>query len=151
MHFFKNILTKAELRHLATSIGEAELTSSGQIRIVVRHHRHWDERRLSLHDLALKEFHHLGMEKTRNRTGVLILILLSERRFQIIADEGIHKKVEDGTWDGLAHNLSAHFQRGNFQQGLQEAILEVGRVLTRHFPVTPGETTDELPNEIIEQ
>ena len=147
--FSKKYLSEAELTSLSTVIGEAEKSTSGEIRVVVRHRRHWNERSLSLHELALQEFRKLGMDKTQDRTGVLIMLLLSERKFQIIADEGIHKKVEEGTWDKIAARMSTHFKDGKFANGITEAIREVGTTLSKHFPRDPGDR-DELSNQIVE-
>ncbi len=146
----KRILTAQDLRELTAVIAEAEKETSGEIRVVVRHRRTWRERKLALHELALKEFHHLGMHKTRDRTGVLILLLLSERKFHIIADEGIHGKVAEGTWDRVAARMSAHFKEGKFLHGLSEAIRAVGNTLAGHFPRNPNDR-NELPDQIIEE
>jgi len=146
----KKYLTKSELHSLSSVIAEAEKNTSGEIRVIIRRHRHWKERKLSIHELTLGEFHRLGMEKTRDRTGVLILLLLSEKKFQIIADEGIHTKVQDGTWSKVAGLMNRHFQQGQFYEGIAEAIRAVGNKLTEHFP-KKSDDTNELPNEIIEQ
>jgi uncharacterized membrane protein len=148
--FDKKILSKTDLESLAAAISDAEKTTSGEIRVVVRHHRHWKERKLSLHDLALNEFRRIGMEQTRDRTGVLILLLVSERQFQIIADEGIHTKVAEGTWDRIALSMSSHFREGKFAQGLTEAVRSVGAELAAHFP-RKSDDTNELPNDIIQR
>lgn len=147
---FKPYFSKDDLNTLSAVIAEAEKKTSGQIRIVVRHSKHWNEKRLSLHQLALKEFHRLGMQHTRNRTGVLLLLLFSERKFHIIADEGIHKKVDDGTWDRIAEVLSAHFKEGRYVQGISDAVTAVGAELTKHFPRSARDT-NELPNDVVER
>jgi uncharacterized membrane protein len=148
--FSKKILSKEELNALSSEIGEIEKRAAGELRVVLRHHRHLTERKLSLHDLALKEFTRLGMHRTKHRNGVLIFLLISERKFQIIADEGIHSKVEDGTWDGIATVMSSHFRESNFKKGISEALQAVGAVLSRHFPGT-GQAANELPNDVVEE
>ena len=148
--FSKKYLSEDELKSLSAVIAEAEKTTSGEIRVALRHRRSWKERSLSLHELALQEFRRLGMEKTHGRTGVLIMLLLSERKFQIIADEGIHKKVEDGTWDQIAGRMSAQFKAGRFADGITDAIREVGGVLSLHFP-RKNDDRDELSNQIVEK
>jgi len=150
MTFFKRYLSSDDRKTLAAEIAQAERTCSGEIRVVFRHHRHWNERKLSVHELAVREFHLLGMEKTVQRTGVLIFLMLSDRKFQIIADSGIHAKVEEGTWDEIAQALSGHFREGKYLGGLRKAVVSVGAVLTQHFPIEPGDN-DELPNDVIER
>ena len=146
----KKSLTNEDLKFLSEKIAEAETRTCGEIRVVVRHRRHWKERLLSVHDLALREFYRLGMEKTAQRTGILIILLLSERAFHIVADEGIQSKVEEGTWDSIASAMSGHFVKGNFRDGLSHAIERVGGVLATHFPGTPDQA-DQLPNDVIEE
>ena len=147
---FKPYFSKDDLKTLSAAIAEAEKKTSGQIRVVVRHGKHWNEKRLSLHQLALKEFHRLGMQHTRNRTGVLLLLLFSERKFHIIADEGIHKKVDDGTWGRIAEVISAHFKEGRYVQGITDAVTAVGTELAKHFPHSAGDT-NELPTDVVER
>ena len=145
----KKYLTKQDLHFLSQEIQKAENNTSGEIRVVFRHDRHWKERKLSLHELSLREFYHLGMDKTRERTGILILILFSERKFQIIADEGIHTRVEEGTWEGIAAKMSMQFKEGHYREGIAESVRVVGNILAKHFP-SRGDDKNELSNDIIE-
>jgi uncharacterized membrane protein YgcG len=94
------------------------------------------------HEIAVKEFHKLGMQHTKHRTGVLILLLFSKGKFEIIGDTGIHEKIADGTWEKIASRMGSHFQKGNFAAGLCEAVAEVGKVLTEHFPRTAEAAVD---------
>jgi len=146
----KRYFTKEDLKKLAEAIADAEKSTSGQIRVVARHSRHWRERKLSLHDLALREFHRLGIQNTRDHTGVLLLVLFSERKFQIIADKGIHSKVTEGTWERIAAGMSDHFRKENYVQGISEAVRVIGTELAKYFPRRP-EDTNELPDDIVEE
>jgi uncharacterized membrane protein len=148
--FGKKYLNKAELQSLSTVVAEAERNTSGEICVVLKQHRQWKERKLKLQELAMKEFHFLGMQNTRDRTGVLILLLLSEHKFQIIADEGIHKKVQEGTWQTIADSMTDYFKKGNYFDGIATAVKKVGEELAKHFP-RKSDDTNELPNEIIER
>jgi uncharacterized membrane protein len=145
----RRYLKRDDLKFLAEKISEAEQKTSGEIRVVLRHRRHRNEWSLSLHEFTLREFFHLGMHKTPQGTGVLILLLLSERKFQIIAGEGIHSRVPDGMWDSIGAAMSDHFKEGNFREGLAKAIGAVGAELSRHFPRT--EDRDHLSNDVLEE
>lgn len=146
----KKYLSEAGIKLVTARIAEAEKQTSGEIRVAIRHRRQLGEGKLALHELALKEFARLGMQNTNERTGVLIFLLLSERKFQIIADEGIHAKVAEGTWDRIAATMGGHFKAGNFAQGICDGVDAVGNELKQHFPGRP-EDTDELSNDIIER
>lgn len=143
----KKFLPEAELHAIARFIGEQERTTSGQIRVSIRQRRSRKERGLSIEELARKEFHALGMTKTANRTGVLIFLLLEDKKFHILADEGIHTKVGEGTWQTIANEMARHFAEKKFHDGILHGIRAVGAELSKHFPRKPGEA-NELPNTV---
>ncbi len=146
----RKYLSEGDIKDITAKIAGVEDQTPGELRVGIRHRRQRREWKLSLHELALNEFTRLGMQRTKNRTGVLILLLLSERKFQIIADEGIHSRVEEGTWDRIAADMTSHFKDGNFRKGICAAIDAVGTELKRHFPRKPDDR-NELPNEIVER
>lgn len=148
--FRKKYLDKTELQKLSQVIAAEEKRTSGEIRVVLKRRRKWSERKASLSDLALAEFRALGMQNTRDRTGVLIMILIADRKFQIIADEGINRKVKAGTWDRIADSMSGYFREEKYFEGLSGAISAVGAELAGNFP-RKSDDTDELSNEIVER
>ncbi|HEV8538784.1 MAG TPA: TPM domain-containing protein [Bacteroidota bacterium] len=146
----RKYLAEEDINSITAKIAEVENQTSGEIRVSVRHRRQWRERKLSLHELALAEFTRLGMHQTRDRTGVLILLLMSERKFHIIADGGIHAKVEEGTWDRVAAHMSSQFKEGKFARGICDAVEAVGTELKTHFP-RKHDDRNELSNEVVEE
>lgn len=146
----QRILTKDELKQLSQQIAEVEKKTSAEIRVVVRHKKHWTERRLDARQVAEREFSALGMTKTKEGTGILVFILVGERKFELLADKGIIKVLPEEFWSGLAGKLSAHFSKQNFFHGLKTSLAEIGEVLESKLPPT-GTNPDELPNDIIEE
>lgn len=143
----KKMFTKEDLAAITSAIGEAEKTTAGEIRVSIRQRCGWRERKLSIEQLARKEFHLLGMTETKDRIGILIFLLLQDKQFFILADEGIHVKVEDGTWEKIAGEISHHFSQKNFRQGIIHGVNTVGKVLSKYFPRTSADT-NELPNDV---
>jgi len=143
----KKFLPESDLHAIARFIGEQERTTSGQIRVSIRQRRERKERGLAIEELARKEFHALGMNKTAERTGVLILLLLEDKKFHIFADEGIHKKVGEGTWQTIANEMARHFSEKKFLEGILHGIRAVASELSKHFPHKPGKNSD-LPNTV---
>jgi uncharacterized membrane protein len=143
----KKFLPEEDLHAIARFIGEQEHATSGQIRVSIRQRRGRKERGLSIEELARKEFHALGMTKTAERTGVLIFLLLEDRKFHILADEGIHGKVGEETWQTIANEMARHFSEKKFREGILHGVRAVASELSKHFPHKPG-TNDELPNAV---
>jgi uncharacterized membrane protein len=143
----KKLIPEDDLHALARFIGEQEQLTSGQIRVSIRQRRSRKERGLSVEDLARKEFHALGMTKTAGRSGVLIFLLLEDRQFYILADEGIYGKVAQGTWERIAGEMSGHFSGKKFRDGLFYGVRSVAAELSKHFSHRPGDK-NELPNTV---
>lgn len=144
------ILSKQELHQLSTQISEIEKKTSAEIRVVVRHRKHWSERKLTPRQVAHREFVSLGMAKTEGGMGILVFILVSERQFELLADSGILKVLPNEYWAGIAGKLSEHFSKQNFYHGLRMSLQEIGEILEQKLPPT-GKNPDELPNDIIEE
>ncbi|HEV7507120.1 MAG TPA: hypothetical protein VGS07_19680 [Thermoanaerobaculia bacterium] len=88
---------------------------------------------------------------TENRTGILLFVSLFERRVVLLADSGIHQKVEEGQWESITRRLATEIRHGRPGPGLVEAIRECGELLARHHvEIRPGdrnELSDELRRE----
>ena len=70
------------------------------------------------------------------------------RLFQILADEGIHRKVAEGTWKKISAEMGEAFKAGKYYDGISGALSKVGDVLARHFP-SHGNHPNRLPDEIV--
>lgn len=98
---------------------------------------------------ALVSFLEKGLYRTRDETGILILISLLERRVHVLADRGINAKVPPRTWDEIVETVVAGIKAGRTCDALCTAIGRCGDLLEEHFPVR-ADDTDELPNLIID-
>ncbi|MEW5843356.1 MAG: TPM domain-containing protein [Bacteroidota bacterium] len=143
-----NYFSDDEFLRVSNKIKNAEKTTSGEIRVAIKEHRHFLDRKKNIRQLAEKEFHKLNMHNTRDKTGILLFLLLSDRQFYILADQGIHEKVGNETWDKLRDEIQQKFQNGNFCDGIIWGVERVGKILTKHFPVK-SDDTNELSNEIV--
>jgi uncharacterized membrane protein len=133
---------------ISNKIKEAEKTTSGEIRIAVKEKKLFLDRKKNIRQLAEKEFHKLNMHATRDKTGILLYLLLGERQFYILADSGIDKIVGQVTWDAVRDEIQLHFQNGKFCEGLIWGIERVGKILSEHFPIKTGDT-NELSNKVV--
>lgn len=143
-----NFFSDDDFLRVSNKIKEMEKNTSGEIRVAVKEKKHFLDYRKNIRQLAEKEFHKLNMHNTRDKTGILLYLLLNERQFYILADKGIHEKVGDETWHKVRDEIQDHFKNGNFPEGLIWGIERVGKILSKHFLIKAGDT-NELSNEIV--
>ncbi len=101
------------------------------------------------HEAALQQFLAQGLHRTGQRTGVLIFASAAEHHAEIVADAGIHARVDQSVWDEAVAALIAGIRAGRPGDGFTAAIAACGTVLAEHFPPTP-DNPDELPNRLLE-
>jgi putative membrane protein len=89
--------------------------------------------------------------RTEHRTGILLFVSLFERRVVLLADSGIHQKVEDGQWESITRRSAREIGHGRPGPALVEAIRSCGEVLARHHvdiqPDDRNELSDDLRRE----
>lgn len=127
---------------VVAAIGEAEMMTSGEIRVHLTPHCGDDV----MHD-AINAFNRLGMFKTRHRNGVLIFVAFESRKFAILGDSGINEVVPINYWDEEKDILLNYFKQGDPATGLCAVIARVGEKLKGHFPIE-DDNVNELSNEI---
>ncbi len=83
---------------------------------------------------AVKLFAELGVWDTEGNSGVLIYVLLADRRVEIVADRGIHQRVGESAWTGICKSMQEAFRARQFEAGALEGITAVSALLAKHFP-----------------
>jgi uncharacterized membrane protein len=138
----RNFFTKEQQEDIRQAIMNAELDTSGEIRVHIENTCTGD-----VLDRALVVFNKLGMEKTASRNGVLIYLAVKNRKFAIIGDTAIHQFVTESFWDSIRNKMMDHFRENHFTEGLIEAIAETGKQLKNYFPYQTDDK-NELSDEI---
>ncbi|HWE45316.1 MAG TPA: TPM domain-containing protein [Caulobacteraceae bacterium] len=98
---------------------------------------------------ALEQFFSKALHLSEGRTGVLIFASEAEKMVEIVADEDIHGKAGEDTWEGAADLLVRGIKAGKPADGYVDAIHHVGHVLAQHFPAK-GPNPNQLPDRLIE-
>jgi uncharacterized membrane protein len=142
-----NYLDDDDLLLISSKIRDTEKITSGELCISIKEKRKFFERNKSISLLAEKEFIRLGISRTKERTGILFFLLLKDREFYILADEGINKKVKEEIWIKIKDLMEEDFKTGNFLKGILNGIEEAGKILAAHYPVKPGDI-NEISNRV---
>lgn len=137
-----NFFSKAEKEEIKSAVKEAELNTSGEIRVHIDNHC-----REHVMDRAAWWFAKLEMHKTEQRNGVLFYMAVKDHKFAILGDAGINAVTPDDFWDSIKEKMLVRFGEGSFTTGLGEAILMAGEQLKEHFPYQDDDV-NELSDEI---
>jgi len=133
-----------QLRHedIVAAIREAERQTSGEIRVFITR-KPVDEPVTA----AQSAFRRLGMEKTRERNGVLIFVAPRAQKFAVIGDSAVHAKCGDVFWQQMRDAMADHFRKSEFTQGIILGIKKAGSLLAQQFPHR-GDDQNELSDDV---
>lgn len=135
-------LTGDELDRVRDAVRAAEKRTSGEVRV------HLDVAIMDdVLDHAAYVFKDLGMEKTRDRNGVLLYVSVPGRKVAVVGDTGIHARLGNDYWQGVLDVVLGHFRQDRFCEGLCAGVALLGEKLSEHFPYRRGDV-NELNDEV---
>ena len=135
------------LKAIEAEIAASETLHTGELRFVVEASLPFPQllRGTTARQRALEAFAELHVWDTEGNSGVLIYVLLADRRVEVLADRGIDRKVDDATWQAICRDMETAFHDGRFREGAIAGVRAISRVLATHFPAH-GPNPDELSN-----
>lgn len=134
--------TDSEKEEIIQAIKEAEMNTSGEIRVHIENHCK-DE----VLNRAAEVFKVLKLHKTALRNGVLFYMAIKDHKFAILGDTGINERVPEHFWDNIKEHMAGRFKEGMVSEGLVEGINMAGLQLKQHFPVADDDK-NELSDDI---
>jgi uncharacterized membrane protein len=137
-----NFFGKEQKKLLKVAIAQAELNTSGEIRLHVDNHC-----KIDVLDCAASWFGKLDMHKTELRNGVLFYLAIKDKKFAILGDAGINAVIPEGFWDNIKEEMLSLFKEEKFVEGLIKGIEMAGDKLKEHFPYA-SDDVNELSDEI---
>ena len=138
----RNFFTSEQQKSIQQSIANAELNTSGEIRVHID-----DKCKGDVLDAAANMFHKMKMDKTELRNGVLFYLAVSDHKFAILGDKGINEKVPEDFWDHIKDVMLSHSKKQEFTEGLCKGIEMAGKNLKTNFPLQSNDT-NELTNDV---
>lgn len=96
---------------------------------------------------AAEAFHRFRIRRTAAGTGILIYISLFERMVRVLGDDTIAEKLKQEDWNKVCSLVTESLAAGRPVEGLSQAILTCGELLSGHFPIQPDDK-NELTNEL---
>ncbi len=138
----ENFLTALEEQKIIEAIRDAEMNTSGEIRV---HLEACSEKEAIVR--AKEVFYYLKMDQTEAQNGVLFYLGVEDKKFAIIGDKGIDQVVPSDFWNGIRDAVMDEFKHQHFVQGLLLGISKAGLKLKEFFPLLPDDR-NELSNTV---
>ena len=138
----KEFLSRLQHDEIVAAIRHAEKQTSGEIRVFITRHDPSDAI-----TAAQAEFARLGMHRTLEKNGVLIYVAPRVHKFAVVGDVAVHQRCGDQFWSRTAAEMSVHFKKGGFTEGIVHGIKKAGELLAQQFPRRPDDK-NELPDDI---
>ena len=130
-------LSEDQEAEVLLAIKEAELKTSGEIRVHIESHckGHPVERAKVL-------FFDLGMDQTDLQNGVLVYLAIKDRKYAIIGDKGIDAKVPLHFWEEIRDEMKPFLSKNEFGKALALGVNRIGKVLVECFPYLDGDVNE---------
>lgn len=125
----KALLDPAQRVRLVQAIREAELATSGEIRVHLQRRLKGD-----VMVAARRCFEQLGMTATAARNGVLFFVVTEDRQVAVLGDTGIDARVPPGFWTATIEAMTERFREQDLVGGLAAGIARAGKALGEYFP-----------------
>jgi len=100
---------------------------------------------------AERAFAQHGISKTRERTGVLLMLSLLERHVYVLPDEGVRARVSPERWNEVVQAVIAKLKTNDIVGGFCAGIERCGAILAEACPAHPGDNPDELPDQVVQE
>jgi uncharacterized membrane protein len=141
-NIIENFLTQQEEQAIIDAIRDAELNTSGEIRVHLE-----NSSSDNAYNRAVEVFTILKMNNTKLQNAVLIYVAVQDKSFAVIGDKGIHDFVTETFWAQTKNVIENHFKSGDYALGLTNGILQIGIQLKQYFPWHLNDK-NELPNNL---
>lgn len=130
----------------AYTLGAWSGTWSPIIRLLTSRERMHQKVRLR----AERAFVQHGIARTRDRTGLLLMLSLLERQVYVLADQSLRERISSDQWQDVIAVVVERMKAGDLAGGLCRGIEASGVLLTRACPSDRRDNPNELSNEVIQ-
>lgn len=98
---------------------------------------------------ALEVFSLLGVWDTEENNGVLVYVLLADRKVEIVADRGIHRHVGNERWSAICREIELHYRKNDFASGTLAGIDKISAELAHYFPANGAQKNEQPDRPVV--
>lgn len=98
---------------------------------------------------AIEIFSALRVWDTEHNNGVLIYLLMADRKVEIVADRGVNQLAGGPVWEGICRTMESAFHQGHFEDGAVGGVRAIAACLAAYYPAQGGAKLNELSDRPI--
>ena len=132
----------------ALGTGLAGAVAAGTLPMLTRALTPPNERARAVYQRAVEAFMDQELFDTRDRTGILLFVSLTEHRIEVLADRGIDERVDESAWTDVTDHIRRGIEADRLTQGLLNGIERCGAVLDEHGLDAQSDAEDELVDRL---
>lgn len=136
---------------LATLLAYAIGSWIGRFAPVIRAVTSTERLRSKVELRAQRAFAQHSLSRTRQRTGVLLMVSLLEHRVCVLPDVGIGPGIAQAEWNEVVDAVVSRLRQNDIAGGFCAGIERCGVLLAHASPVSPGDNPDELSNRLLQE
>lgn len=103
----------------------------------------------AVHRRAMQTFTERGIYRTRDGTGILILLSVFERQAVILGDAAIHQRIGEGGWQEYVQAITTAVKEGRAAAGIID-VLEGLEPILKDLAPRREDDSNELADEVVE-
>lgn len=142
----KKNLSKEDLERISSEIKNAEEKTSAEIVVSIKRKIPFIYKN-NINKFLSYAFNFYKIYETKNRTGILIIFILKDKKFYIIGDEGINKKVQQKKWDEISNFVSSEIKNCGLLSGIINSIKLTSEIVAQNFPLEEFDK-NEIPDKV---
>lgn len=139
------------LEAIGRAVTEGEKSHRGQVRFVVEAEltsgQLWAG--ITARARAIDVFSMLRVWDSEENNGVLVYIMLADRKVEIVADRGIHRKVGDERWHAICREIEHRYRKGDFLNGSVIGIEKISAELAFYFPANGAHQNEQADAPVV--
>jgi uncharacterized membrane protein len=143
--------SQATLDAIENAVSASEKLHRGQLRFAIEAElttgQLWDG--ITSRQRALDVFSLLGVWDSEENNGVLIYVLLADRKVEIVADRGIHRHVGDERWGAICREIELHYRKNDFASGSIAGIAKISAELEHYFPAKGAQKNEQSDRPVV--
>jgi uncharacterized membrane protein len=147
----RHLLPPSACARLEAAVRASEAQHLGEVRLCVEASLPWSALRqgMDARQRAIDLFGQLRVWDTAHNNGVLVYLLLADRRIEVLADRGLHALAPAEVWPQLTQDIAQALAAGQVEAGLLHALQQVSALLRAHHPAPEGaQRANELPDAV---